>query len=181
MFVVGRQPHSGLPRRSQHRAVCGGIHAIEADISLQHLGRCLGRRNPPSDGLGRCRRTECHNRRWMERTRIQSLQHRRLASRRLALRLAISTLQWPELDHPGRIQARRSSNARMDQSAHERPRRASLCRATLPHLRRPVVVPDHRPGVSDHEQYRERMDRARGLAVLEEGRPKGKREGLVLG
>lgn len=181
MLVGWRQPYGGLSRRFEHWAVCGGIHAIETDFGLQYLGRCLGRRNPSLDGLGRSGRTECHNRWRMERAPIQPLQHRRLASRRPALCLAISTLQRPELDHQGRIQACRPSNARVDQSAHERPRCASLCRPALPHLRRPVVVSDHRPGVSDHEQYCECVDRARGLAVLEKGRPKGERERLVLG
>ena len=181
MLVAGRQPYRGVSRRFEHRAVRRGLHAIEADLGFQYLGRCPGWRNPPFDGLGGSSRAECHRRRRMERAPIQPFKHRRLASRRPTLRMAIPALQRPELDHSGGVQARRSSNARLDQSEDERPRRASLCRPALPHLRRPVLVRDHRPSVSDHKQRRQRMDRARGLEVLEARRPARKRQGLVLG
>lgn len=115
MLMVGCQPYCGISRRFEYWVICGDIHAIEADIGLQYLGRCLGWGNTTFDGLGSSGWTERYSRRRMERAPIQRFKRWRMATGWATLCVAIPALQWLELDHSRGVQARWTSNAGMDQ------------------------------------------------------------------
>ncbi|OSS44518.1 hypothetical protein B5807_10828 [Epicoccum nigrum] len=179
--VLRRQPDHGLPGRGQHPALRGHLHPAEAHLRAQHVGRRRGGRPAPADGLDRRGVAVRVARGHVGGAAAGARQRGGLAVRGAAVRVAVPALQLAELEHQGRVQARRVPHARVDQPAPQRPRRPQVRPAHVPRLRRPVVVQRHRPVLRRHQQRGQRVDGVPSLGLLEARWPQGHRPRPLLG
>ena len=69
--MVRRQPYCSIPRRTEYRALCWGLHAYETDFRSKYVGWSYSGRYSSVDGLGGRSGTKCYRKWRMERTPIQ--------------------------------------------------------------------------------------------------------------